>query len=122
MGVDEDKIEIVPLGINLEEYENLPPYGKFRSKFNIAIDDKLVLFVGRLHEIKGLDLLIDAFNDLMHDENADLENGSSIKLAVVGPDDGYLSKLEGKIKEYSLEESVIIAGPLYNGEKQEVAE
>ena len=114
MGVDEEKIEIVPLGINLEEYENLPSYGNFRSKFNVKDDEKLILFIGRIHEIKGLDLLIDSFNDLIHNGNDD-----SIKLAIVGPDDGYLSKLEEKIKEYSLEDSVIIAGPLYKEEKQE---
>ena len=123
MGVDEDKIEIVPLGINLEEYENLPAYGKFRSKFNIGENDKLILFVGRIHEIKGLDLLLDAFNDLIvqSNEKNSLENidCSSIKLAIVGPDDGYLVKLEEKVKEYSLEENVIIAGPLYKEEKQE---
>ena len=134
MGVDEDKIEIVPLGINLEEYENLPAYGKFRSKFNIDENDKLILFVGRIHEIKGLGLLIDAFNDLINqdseenslegnseDNNEDNneDNGYSIKLAIVGPDDGYLTELEDKIKEYSLEENVIITGPLYNEEKQE---
>ena len=123
MGVDEDKIEIVPLGINLEEYENLPAYGKFRSKFNIGENDKLILFVGRIHEIKGLDLLLDAFNDLIvqSNEKNSLENKdcSSIKLAIVGPDDGYLVKLEEKVKEYSLEENVIITGPLYKEEKQE---
>ena len=134
MGVDEDKIEIVPLGINLEEYENLPAYGKFRSKFNIDENDKLILFVGRIHEIKGLGLLIDAFNDLINqdseenslegnseDNNEDNneDNGYSIKLAIVGPDDGYLTELEDKIEEYSLEENVIITGPLYNEEKQE---
>ena len=123
MGVDEDKIEIVPLGINLDEYENLPDYGKFRSKFNIGENDKLILFVGRIHEIKGLGLLIDSFNDLInqHNENHSLEDisSSSIKLAIVGPDDGYLVKLEDKIKEYSLENNVIITGPLYNEEKQE---
>ena len=121
MGVDEDKIEIVPLGINLEEYENLPSFGMFRSKFNIGYDDKLILFVGRLHEIKGLDLLIEAFNDLInkHDNLGDLDESHSIKLAIVGPDDGYLFKLEEKIKEYSLEENVIITGPLYKEEKQE---
>ena len=101
MGVDEDKIEIVPLGINLEEYE----------------------IVGRIHEIKGLDLLLDAFNDLIvqSNEKNSLENidCSSIKLAIVGPDDGYLVKLEEKVKEYSLEENVIITGPLYKEEKQE---
>ena len=126
MGVDEDKIEIVPLGINLEEYENLPAYGKFRSKFNIDENDKLILFVGRIHEIKGLGLLIDAFNDLINQDSEENslegnseDNGHSIKLAIVGPDDGYLTELEDKIKEYSLEENVIITGPLYNEEKQE---
>ena len=114
MGVEEDKIEIVPLGINLEEYENLPQSGRFRSRFNVAKEDKLILFVGRIHEIKGLDLLVDAFNDLI-DHNGEV----SIKLAIVGPDDGYLSKLEEKINEYSLKENVIITGPLYKEEKQE---
>ena len=114
MGVEEDKIEIVPLGINLEEYENLPQSGRFRSRFNVAKEDKLILFVGRIHEIKGLDLLVDAFNDLI--DNSD---EVSIKLAIVGPDDGYLSKLEEKINEYSLKENVIITGPLYKEEKQE---
>ena len=115
MGVDEDKIEIVPLGIKLEEYENLPDYGKFRSRFNIGEEDKLILFVGRIHEIKGLDLLIDSFNDLTQNR----ANGNSIKLAIVGPDDGYMYTLEEKIKEYSLEDDVIITGPLYKEEKQE---
>ena len=122
MGVDEDKIEIVPLGINLEEYENLPAYGKFRSKFNIGENDKLILFVGRIHEIKGLDLLLDAFNDLIvqsNEKNSEDIPCPSIKLAIVGPDDGYLVKLEEKVKEYSLEENVIITGPLYKEEKQE---
>ena len=114
MGVDEDKIEIVPLGINLEEYENLPDYGRFRSKFNISDDDKLILFVGRIHEIKGLDLLIDSFNDLIG-----LNENKDIKLAIVGPDDGYLTELEDKIRVYSLEDNVIVTGPLYKEEKQE---
>lgn len=110
MGVDEDKIEIVPLGINLEEYENLPDYGRFRSKFNISDDDELILFVGRIHEIKGLDLLIESFNDLERD---------NVKLAIIGPDDGFLSDLEDKIRKYSLEDKVIVTGPLYKEEKQE---
>ena len=114
MGVDEEKIEIVPMGINLEEFENLPEYGRFRNKFNINDDEKLILFVGRIHEIKGLDLLVDAFHDLiLNNDNV------PIKLAIVGPDDGYLSRLREKIREYSIEDKVIIPGPLYAEEKQE---
>ena len=118
MGVEEERIEIVPLGINLEEYENLPEHGQFRSRFNICDDDKLILFVGRLHEIKGLDLLMDSFNDFIKNEGND-DECSSIKLAIVGPDDGYLSHLEEKVGEYSLEENVIVTGPLYNDEKRQ---
>ena len=77
----------------------------------------MILFIGRLHEIKGLDLLIEAFDDLV--KNEDDGYADNIKLAIVGPDDGYLSILEEKIRESSIEDNVIVAGPLYKEEKKE---
>ena len=112
MGVEEDRIEIVPLGINIEEYSDLPEEGIFREKFKISKDDKLIIFIGRVHEIKGLDLLVDAFNDLIKSE-------PNVKLAIVGPDDGYMDALVLKISEYGLSDKVIVTGPLYKREKQE---
>ena len=112
MGVEEDRIEIVPLGINIEEYSNLPEEGIFREKFNISKDDKLIIFIGRVHEIKGLDLLIDAFKELADSE-------SDVKLAIVGPDDGYMDALNLRIAECDLSDKVIVTGPLYKSEKQE---
>ena len=112
MGVEEDRIEIVPLGINIEEYSNLPEGGIFREKFNISKDDKLKIFIGRVHEIKGLDLLIDAFKELA-------DSVSDVKLAIVGPDDGYMDALNSRIAECGLSDKVIVTGPLYKREKQE---
>ena len=112
MGVEEDRIEIVPLGINIEEYSDLPEEGIFREKFNISKDDKLVIFIGRVHEIKGLDLLIDAFKELADSED-------DVKLAIVGPDDGYMDALNLRIAECDLSDKVIVTGPLYKSEKQE---
>ena len=112
MGVEEDRIEIVPLGINIEEYSDLPEEGIFREKFNISKDDKLIIFIGRVHEIKGLDLLIDAFKELADSE-------SDVKLAIVGPDDGYMDTLNLRIAECDLSDKVIVTGPLYKSEKQE---
>lgn len=112
MGVEEDRIEIVPLGINIEEYSNLPEEGIFREKFNISKDDKLIIFIGRVHEIKGLDLLIDAFKELADSED-------DVKLAIVGPDDGYMDALNLRIAECDLSDKVIVTGPLYKSEKQE---
>lgn len=112
MGVEEDRIEIVPLGINIEEYSNLPEGGIFREKFNISKDDRLIIFIGRVHEIKGLDLLIDAFKELA-------DSVSDVKLAIVGPDDGYMDALNSRIAECGLSDKVIVTGPLYKREKQE---
>jgi glycosyltransferase involved in cell wall biosynthesis len=112
MGVEEDRIEIVPLGINIEEYSDLPEEGIFREKFNISKDDKPIIFIGRVHEIKGLDLLIDAFKELADSED-------DVKLAIVGPDDGYMDALNLRIAECDLSDKVIVTGPLYKSEKQE---
>ena len=112
MGVEEDRIEIVPLGINIEEYSDLPEEGIFREKFNISKDDKLIIFIGRVHEIKGLDLLIDAFKELADSED-------DVKLAIVGPDDGYMDALNLRIAECDLSDKVFVTGPLYKSEKQE---
>ena len=120
MGVKEENIEIVPLGINIEEYVNLPKKGLFREKFNISESDKLILFVGRIHKIKGLDLLVNAFKELLNSE--EIVSGltkKSIKLVIVGPDDGFLDELNNLILELDIKDNVIITGPLYKEEKQE---
>jgi len=48
MGVPKEKIEIIPNGIDLSKYGDLPPKGSFK-KFGIGDDEKIVLYVGRIH-------------------------------------------------------------------------
>lgn len=110
MGVLDDKIEIIPNGIDLSEYENLPERGIFRKKYGINDDEKVVLYLGRLHKIKGLDLLVDAFSDLV-------KRKDNVKLVIVGPDDGYLSLLKKQIDNLTLNDKVLLTGPLYGNEK-----
>ena len=110
MGVSGQKIEIVPLGINLNEYGNLPDKGNFKSKYNIDENDKLILFLGRIHEIKGLDLLISAFNQIQNE---------SVKLAIVGGDYGFRGELEKLINEYELGDKVLFPGVLTGQDKIE---
>lgn len=112
MGVKEENIEIVPLGINLEEYNNLPQKGNFRQKYNINDNDKLLLFVGRIHKIKGLDLLIESFSILN-------QNNENLKLSIVGPDDGFLDDLNKIIEKVNMTQNIIITGPLYDEDKKE---
>lgn len=110
MGVKEEKIAIVPLGINIEEYSKLPPRGNFKSKYNISPDEQLILFLGRIHEIKGLDLLIESFAKLKTE---------NVKLAIVGGDYGFLDKVNQLISKYSLEDKVVFPGVLVGLEKHE---
>ena len=110
MGVSEDRIEIVPLGINMNEYDPLPEKGKFKSKHNIGSEEKLILFLGRIHEIKGLDLLVKSFNRVCQD---------NVKLAIVGGDYGFKEELEKLIENLNLKNRVIFPGVLTGEDKIE---
>ncbi len=52
---------VVPNGLNLPEFHDLPPRGAFRTRQSIPADVLVVLFMSRVHPKKGLDLLIPAF-------------------------------------------------------------
>ena len=110
MGVSDDRIEIVPLGINLDEFSSLPDKGNFKSKHGIDGNDKLILFLGRIHEIKGLDLLIKSFNRIPNE---------NVKLAIVGGDYGFKEELEKLINEYDLNDKIIFPGVLTGKNKLE---
>lgn len=110
MGVDEKKIEIVPLGIDSAEYGKLPEKGLFKSKYSIKEDEKLIVFIGRIHKIKGLDLLIKAFNRI---------NYKKVKLAIIGGDYGYLDELNKLIEKYNLADKVILPGVLTGENKHQ---
>ena len=112
MGVDEDKIEIVPNGVDLSEYENLPEKGEFRRKYSIREAEKIILYLGRIHKIKGIDLLVKAFADLVKE----LED---VRLVIVGPDDGFLSTLKGQIEDLNIGDKILLMGPLYEQDKLE---
>jgi glycosyltransferase involved in cell wall biosynthesis len=110
MGVDEGKIEIVPNGIDLSEYENLPKRGDFRQQYSIRDDEKLILYLGRIHKIKGIDLLVKAFADLINELD-------DVRLVIVGPDDGFLSTLKRRIKDLKIDDKILLTGLLPEKDK-----
>jgi glycosyltransferase involved in cell wall biosynthesis len=110
MGVKEDKIKIVPNGIDLSEYEDLPERETFKKKYKIEAVDKLILYLGRLHRIKGIDLLVDSFSDLEKEHQ-------DIKLLIVGPDEGHLPTIKDQIEYLRIGHKILFTGPLYGYEK-----
>ncbi len=69
-----------------------------------------LLFLGRIHPIKGIDILLHAWKAVEH-------RFSEWDLCIVGPDNrGHLTEMEALAAELRLER-VSFAGPLYGGDK-----
>ena len=107
--VDTSRIRLLPNTVFPEDYATLPQRGSFRDRWSIGTGP-LVLFLGRLHWIKGADLLIQAFTNL-------LENHSDIHLAIAGPDDGEEPKLRRLVALNKMEHRVTFTGYLDHQEK-----
>ncbi|MEO0242980.1 MAG: glycosyltransferase family 4 protein [candidate division WOR-3 bacterium] len=112
MGVPEEKIAIIPNGIDLSEYTNLPPKGSFKSKHNIPEDKKIILYLGRIHRIKGIDFLIKAYAYLVKKTGR-----KDAILVIAGPDDGYLNEAKNLAKSLNLNYSIIFTGLLSEEDK-----
>jgi glycosyltransferase involved in cell wall biosynthesis len=111
-GVPAEKIALIPNGLDLTGYSDLPSPGSFKKKFGLGNNERILLFLGRIHEIKGVDILVRAFASVAHK----LDN---VKLVIVGPDDGYLERVKALISSAKIEDKVLICGPLYGDAKLE---
>ncbi len=108
-GIKEDKIKIIYPPLDINQFNNLPEYGLFRQKYNIK--SPIVSYIGRINKIKGLDLLVEGFNEL--------RKNISAKLVIIGNNDGYQKELKGLINKLSLTDQVIFTGFLSGKEKLE---
>lgn len=113
VGVNENSVRIIPPGIDLLPYKELPEKGQFKIKNSIKKNQKLILYLGRIHEIKGIDLLLKSFSMV-------LKSFDNVKLIIVGPDDGHLSNLLDMVENLDISDKVIFTGPLYGRDKLEV--
>jgi len=111
MGVPEEKIEVISNGIDLSEYGNLLPKRSFKKKFSIDDDEKIILYLGRIHKLKGIDFLIKSFAHLV-------KNGvKDAKLVLAGADDGYLSTAENLINSLGCSSNALFVGALTHEDK-----
>jgi len=103
-GIPDKKIYVIPNGVNYIPSTSLPPYGQFREQYDIR-EKHVIMYIGRIHEIKGIDFLIPAFNLFVQSWTR-----SNVALVVIGPDDGYQSILEDLVKQLDIADYVRFIG------------
>ena len=110
MGVERDRISLIPNGINISEFENADKVkGNFRRAYKLS-DKKILLFIGRLNAIKGIDFLLNTFAILTKDIKDTI-------LVIAGPDDGYKSEIESRINLLKINDKVLLIDGLYGEDK-----
>ncbi|MEW5760795.1 MAG: glycosyltransferase family 4 protein, partial [Candidatus Thermoplasmatota archaeon] len=90
-----NKCVIVPNGISMEEWQDIPDSTLFRNKYNI--NDRYILYAGRLASNKGLDFLIRTAARV--DEEC--------KFILLGKDWGEKEKLINLTKKLKIESKII---------------
>ena len=109
MGVNQAKITLIPPVYDTEKFSRFPPRGQFRCKFDIK-EKHIILFLGRMHKIKGIEFLVESFYELNRERD-------DVILVLVGPDQGYKSTLEELINKLNLSRKVLFTGILHGEEK-----
>ena len=102
LGISEDKVSVVPNGVDIDRFK---PAGKeyARNMLNLPQDKKIVLFVGALKKIKGVDYLIEAAKSFLD---------TNISLYMVGRDDGMKKSLEKRAHELKIDNHIKFTGPV----------
>ena len=102
---------VLPLGVDLSEFERLPPRGWFRQKMPGLARRTLLLFLSRLDPKKGLDLLLEAFARVR-------KHGAEIALVIGGSGSSrFEAALRQRTAQLGLEGDVYWAGFLSGREK-----
>jgi glycosyltransferase involved in cell wall biosynthesis len=111
-GVSEEQIFLRRNGIDVAEFEKLPPAGRFRQRFGVPKEKQLLVYLGRVARQKNPTLLVEAFAELQRQDAV---------LALVGPDqsDGSVQEIARLKERLNLNGSVLLTGPLYGREKLE---
>jgi glycosyltransferase involved in cell wall biosynthesis len=105
-GARESQIAQIPLAVDWDTVKKVTRTGKFRAQLGVRDTDPLILFVGRIHWTKGLQILIPAFGRIS------AKHGTAM-LAIVGWDHGYLASAKQLVADLGLSDRVHFPGPIF---------
>lgn len=93
-------------GINIPHQVGVELQSKFIEKFPLLTGKRVVLFLGRIHKVKGCDLLIEAFAKVV-------SRDKRLHLVIAGPDQtGWGVQLKQRVIELGLADRITWTGML----------
>jgi len=100
-------IAIIPNGISFDEFKTLKNKQDAKINLTLNLNKKYILFMSRLHPIKGIEYLVNAWIKLS-------TKYPNWDLLIVGPeyDSNYVDSIKQKINQYNLNNRVIFTGML----------
>ncbi len=102
---------VLPLGIDLAPFASPPSPDAFFHRFPDLANKSVMLFLSRLHPIKGLDLLLQAVAKVM-------TTHSDVALVLVGDGDPtYVASLQAQSRGLGIDDRVVWSGSLYGDDK-----
>jgi glycosyltransferase involved in cell wall biosynthesis len=104
-----DRVRLLPLPFDLSSVPPALEPGFLRRGTRAADGSPLVLFLGRIHYLKGLDVLVDALAP-------DLAAGRAT-LAVVGRDDGHWGAIAERHGALLASGALAFLGPIYGADR-----
>ena len=93
-GVDTGRIAVVPCGVNLDLFRPIEK-NEARQELGLREDDRILLFVGRIEPLKGVDILLGAA--------AQLETEPDCFVLVIGGDSSARSGETAHLRDLALE-------------------
>jgi glycosyltransferase involved in cell wall biosynthesis len=109
-GASSNKVHLIPNGIVPEDFLHKDDE-HFRRQYKLDAR-KIILFIGRMDPIKGIHLIIDAFE----------RNRTTLNdwlLLLVGTRTAYRREMEQKVTKLNLQNSILFLDPLFGKKKSE---
>ena len=104
----EKNISLVPRGVDTEEFTPRPKDRKLLEKYQIGKGERVIITVTNLVPIKGIEILLDAFEVLSN-------NHDSIRLIIVGDkENDYGRAMEEKALNSQFSENIHFTGKVQN--------
>lgn len=109
------RTEVIPNGIHAKDYQELGKLDRMEYLQSFAANElnpqePVFISLGRLHPIKGLDLLVEAFSQYFREK-------AEGYLIIAGNNDGMLESLKHQCKKLQIEDRVFFPGPLHGPQK-----